>query len=180
MKTIYIYTKLLIVAMTAMTVFASCNGDTQLAFDLEGVWQGTITGNYYYDRYHVVETDYDTEIMFQQNGFNSGGSGYEIDREYGRRSYTKSYFEWTVRNGRIYLDYDDGYRVIIRDFETYFQNGRMRFRGYFDNYDTGEQMASFSLVKVTDSNRYFEYGHSSGYYYAPEKNSPEVADSIGS
>ena len=30
----------------------------------------------------------------------------------------------------------------------------MRFRGYFDDYYTGEQMASFNLVKVSERYSY--------------------------
>lgn len=155
MKKLNTYTKLLLMALIAMTTMTSCDEDAALAYDLEGVWQGTITGNYYYDRYRVQSNDYDTEIMFRQISWETGGTGYEIDRRYGSRSYSKTYFDWKVRNGKIYIEYDDGYRVIVRDFETYRMGGRMRFRGYFDNYDTGEQMAAFSLIKVEDPNSYY-------------------------
>lgn len=158
-KNIYSYTRLLIIGMMTIITMAACDEDQALAYDLEGVWQGTITGDYYYDRYRTGSNDYDTEIMFKQVSWEKGGTGYEIDRRYGSRSYTKSYFDWAVRNGKIYIEYDDGYRVIVRDFETYIMGGRMRFRGYFDNYDTGEQMASFSLIKVVDPNEYYD-----GYY----------------
>lgn len=154
-KVIYSYTQLVLLAFMTIILTSSCDKDTILAYNLEGVWQGTVTGNYYYDRYHVSTNDYDTEIMFKQVSWETGGTGYEIDRRVGSRTYTKTYFDWTVRNGKIYLDYDDGYRVIIRDFETYTMGGRMRFRGYFDNYDTGEQMASFSLIKVDDPDNYY-------------------------
>ena len=177
MKKFYTYAAMMAVALITMTVTTACDSDVALAYDLEGVWQGTITGNYYADRYRVTTTEYDTEIMFRQSGFESRGTGYEIDREYGSRRFTKTYFDWSVRNGRIYLDYDDGYRVVIRDFETYSMNGLMRFRGYFDNYDTGEEMASFSLVKVVDSSKYFDYGYTNSPYYAPRSEAPS-ADSL--
>ena len=32
----------------------------------------------------------------------------------------------------------------------------MRFRGYFDDYDTGEQLAAFNLVKVESSSDYYD------------------------
>lgn len=171
MKSFYTYTKLLFMAIVAMTLMTSCDEDSALAYNLEGVWQGTITGNYYYDRYGVSANDYDTEIMFRQISWEKGGDGYEIDRRYGSRTYSKVYFDWSVRNGKIYIDYDDGYQVIIRDFETYTMGGRMRFRGYFDNYRTGEQMASFSLIKVEDPNNYYD-NYSGRYFYAPQQSLP--------
>ena len=42
------------------------------------------------------------------------------------------------------------YSIIVRDYELYSVGSGMRFRGYFDNYETGESMASFNLVKVSD------------------------------
>lgn len=155
MKKIYTYTKLTLIALVALTAFTSCDEDVSLAYDLDGVWQGTITGNYY--SYRRGSNDYDTEIMFHQTGvWGSGGTGYEIDRNIGTGRYTKNYFDWSVKGGRIYLDYDDGFCIIIRDYETYWVGGRMRFRGYFDDYDTGEQLASFNLVKVESSSDYYD------------------------
>lgn len=154
MKKIYTNIAVALMAVLTMTGFTSCDSDVDLAYDLDGIWQGTIQGNYYYDRYHTEYIDYDTEIRFYQDGaFSRGGTGYEIDRAYGGLS-TRSNFDWTVRNGRIYLSYDDGYEVVIRDFETYTMGGYMRFRGYFDNYRTGEPMASFNLVKVSERYSY--------------------------
>lgn len=148
MKKIY---TLLAVALMAVAL-ASCDSDADLAYDLDGIWQGTIQGNYYYDRYHTSYSDYDTEIRFYQEGaFSNGGTGYEIDRDNYTGRYTRSYFDWKVRNGRIYMSYDDGYDVVIRDFETYRMGGTMRFRGYFDDYYTGEQLASFNLIKVAET-----------------------------
>ena len=167
----YAYMKMMLVAMAAMLVFTSCDDDAALAYDLDGVWQGTIVGNYY--NYRRGSNDYDTEIMFRQRGsWGSGGTGYEIDRNWRTGRYTKNYFNWTVHNGRIYIDYDDGFHVIIRDFETYTMGGHLRFRGYFDDYDTGEQLASFNLIKVESRDDYYDY------YYS-RRQAPELTDSIG-
>ena len=156
MKTIFTYTKMMfILVMTVMTL-ASCDEDRDLAYDLEGVWQGTITGNYYSYRGYA-SNDYDTEIMFRQpDSWSKGGDGYEIDYNYETRRYTKVYFDWVVRDGKIILRYDDGQKVIIRDFETYYVGSRMRFRGYFDNFDTGEHLAAFNLVKVESPEEYYD------------------------
>jgi len=166
----YAYTKMLFVALTAAVMLTGCDSDTSLAMDLDGVWQGEILGNYY--SYRRGSNDYDTEIMFRQNGvFSNGGTGYEIDRNFATGRYTKNYFDWSVNGGRIYLHYDDGYRVIIRDYDTYWMGGRLRFRGYFDNYDTGEQMASFNLVKVESSSDYYDR------YYQMQESGELTADS---
>ena len=155
MKKIYTNIAVALMAVLTMTAFTSCDSDADLAYDLDGIWQGTIVGNYYYDRYHTDYTDYDTEIRFYQDGaFSRGGTGYEIDRDNTTGRYTRSNFDWTVRNGRIYLSYDDGYEVIIRDYETYTMGNTMRFRGYFDDYRTGEQLASFNLIKVSERYSY--------------------------
>lgn len=155
MKKIYTNIAVALMAVLTITAFTSCDSDVDLAYDLDGIWQGTIVGNYYYDRYGTTYTDYDTEICFYQDGsFSRGGTGYEIDRDNTTGRYTRSNFDWTVRNGRIYLSYDDGYDVIIRDYETYTMGNAMRFRGYFEDYRTGEQLASFNLIKVSERYSY--------------------------
>ena len=160
MKKMYYYTKMIVVAMIAMMAFTSCDEDTDLAYNLEGVWEGTITGNYYSYRGYTTN-DYDTQIMFKQAGsWGSGGTGYETDYHRESRRYTKVFFDWTVRDGRIYLHYEDGVYVVIRDFETYWAMSRMRFRGYFDNYDTGEQLAAFNLIKVESPDDYYDGNYS--------------------
>ena len=110
MKKIFTYTMMMI--MVAMTM-TSCDEDAMLAYDMEGVWQGTIQGNFYYDRYR--SNDYDTEISFVREG-SHGGTGYEIDYNYTTRRYFRNYFNWTVSNGRIIMEYDDGATVIIHDY----------------------------------------------------------------
>ena len=156
MKKMYAYTKMIMAAMVMMLAFTSCDEDAALAYDLEGVWQGSIVGEYYHHRYG--DNDYDTEIMFSQRGsWYNGGTGYEIDRNYRTGRYTKNYFEWSVSRGRIYLRYDDGSEVVIRDFETYWMGHKMRFRGYFDDRYTGEALASFNLVKVESPNETYDY-----------------------
>jgi hypothetical protein len=52
-----------------------------------------------------------------------------------------------VRNGKIYISYDDGTDVVIRDYEVYQTRGVMRFRGYFEDY-RGNDIASFDFIKV--------------------------------
>lgn len=142
-------TMLMLLAMTAITLTGCTDDDVDQAYDMNGIWSGTIQGNYYTDRYG--NDDYDTDIRFVQDGdFSRGGYGEERDypRWGGRPVYSRFY--WEVRNGRILIEYEDGYRVVIRDYDLYSRGNRMRFRGYFDDCYTGEQMAWFDLVKVSD------------------------------
>lgn len=145
-----IYTNTMMVLMLALTMmtFTSCDKDTMLAWDLDGLWSGTIIGDYYYDRYHSREAVFDTEIRFDQNGeFSRGGTGYQVDY-YNRKVYSEYYFDWKVRDQRIFIYYKDGYDVVIRDYELYDVGSTTHFRGYFDDAYDGTPAASFDLVKI--------------------------------
>lgn len=151
MKRLYNYLTIAVMLMTTAFSMTSCDDDdADQAYDMNGIWQGTIQGNYYEDRYH--SNGYDTEIQFVQEGvFSHGGYGMEIDYPHDPHlPISQVMFDWTVRDGRIYLDYEDGYRVIIRDYELYSAGRSTHFRGYFDDYHTGGQLASFDLIKISD------------------------------
>ena len=133
MKKFYTNIAVALMAVLTMTAFTSCDEDADIAYDLDGIWQGTIIGDFYSDRYGTTRTDYDTEICFYQSStFSRSGTGYEIDRE-----------SWSG-----HISYSDGYKIVIRDWETYYMGNTMRFRGYFEDYYTGETVASFNLIKV--------------------------------
>ena len=154
MKKFYTNTMMALMGALMMTTLTSCDKDTMLAWDLDGLWSGTIVGDYYYDRYHSRETVYDTEIYFYQNGeFSKGGTGYQIDRNRETRRYTRYDFDWRVKNQKIYIYYDDNYEVVIRDYEIYDVGRTSHFRGYLDDAYDGSQLASFDLVKVADNMR---------------------------
>lgn len=154
MRKIYTNTMMVLMLALSMMTFTSCDKDTMLAWDLDGLWSGTIVGDYYYDRYGLVGDIYDTEIYFYQNGeFSKGGTGYQIDRNRETRRYTRYSFEWRVNNQRIHIYYDDGYEIIIRDYEIYEVGRTLRFRGYFDDAYDGTPLASFDLVKVAENMR---------------------------
>jgi hypothetical protein len=148
MKKFYTNTMMALMGALMMTTFTSCDKDTMLAWDLDGIWSGTIVGEYYYDRYHSREAVYDTEIRFDQRGdFSRGGTGYQVDYYHGR-IYREYDFEWKVRDQRIFIYYDDGYDVVIRDYELYDVGSTTHFRGYFDDAYDGTPAASFDLVKI--------------------------------
>lgn len=139
-------------ALMAVFALSACeNEDTDTAYDLNGIWQGEIRGSYYSHRYGVTTEQWDTEIQFCQDGaFANGGWGEQ--RDYNRYNrFSKCYrFDWWVNYGQILIEYSDGYRVIIRDYDLYGVGRGMRFRGYMDGYDDRNFSASFDLVKVSN------------------------------
>lgn len=158
---------MMMVLLSALTL-TSCDEDTETAYDLDGIWQGTINGNYYQDRYGYTES-WDTEIRFYQNGdFSRGGSGEERDWDYRGKCYS-SRFDWKVRNGRIYLYYDDGYNIVIDRYDLYWRSNTQRFRGYFEDFDTGDQLASFDLVKVVDWHDFSKKSQDNGLFGEEKK-----------
>lgn len=158
---------MMMVLLSALTL-SSCDEDTETAYDLDGIWQGTINGNYYQDRYGYTES-WDTEIRFYQNGdFSRGGSGEERDWDYRGKCYS-SRFDWKVRNGRIYLYYDDGYNIVIDRYDLYWRSNTQRFRGYFEDFDTGDQLASFDLVKVVDWHDFSKKSQDNGLFDEEKK-----------
>ena len=172
MKKLYTYLRLACMSVIAMTAFSSCDEDHALAYDLEGIWQGTIVGDYYNHHYGKTVTEvYDTEICFERS---HGTSGIGWERTYSDRGRSEVRFDWAVRDGRIYMEYYDGYRILIERFETYYMGNHMRFRGYFVDYDKNEEIASFSLIKVESPHDYDDYS----YPYYGRKGEP--ADSISS
>lgn len=158
---------MMMVLLSALTL-TSCDEDTETAYDLDGIWQGTINGNYYQDRYGYTES-WDTEIRFYQNGdFSRGGSGEERDWDYRGKCYS-SRFDWKVRNGRIYLYYDDGYNIVIDRYDLYWRSNTQRFRGYFEDFDTGDQLASFDLWKVVDWHDFSKKSQDNGLFGEEKK-----------
>lgn len=151
MKKIYDYTRFILMALVTMVAFSSCDEDSDIAYDLDGAWSGTVVGDYYYYRYgkeYVTYQDWDTYIEFKQDSpFATSGEGYEYDENRRTGQWSEVYFDWQVRNGKIYISYDDGTDVVIRDYEVYQTRGVMRFRGYFEDY-RGNDIASFDFIKV--------------------------------
>ena len=72
---------MVMVFLTALTM-TSCDEDTETAYDLDGIWSGTIVGSYYEDRHGNITQDvWETDIQFVQDGdFSRGGWGRERER----------------------------------------------------------------------------------------------------
>jgi len=148
----------IMIAMLSMTL-TSCNwtdDDEMVVYDLEGTWRGEIRSDYFNRRYGT-QTEYtDVLIEFYRNpGEYAAGSGREVDYYYGGYSDVVD-FDYQVRNGVIYMDYNDDTHVSIYNWELY--NGT--FRGEFHDYFTGEYLATFNLYKVYGG---WDYGYN---YYA--------------
>lgn len=152
MKKLTTIMMMLLFAATTIT-FTSCETDDEdIAYSLEGVWKGSIVSGYY-NRYGDYRESYtNTQIEFYNDPYHyASGSGREID--YNRYGWTDVvYFDYTVRNRNIYIDYEDGSSVAIYNWEMYNDT----FEGEFHDYYTGEWLASFRLY-------YVSYGWGYGY-----------------
>lgn len=147
-----ITTLMTVLLMAAMTfTFTSCDDeDEEISYSLEGVWKGSIVSGYY-NRYGDYRESYtNTQIEFYNDPYSyASGSGREVD--YNRNGWTDVvYFDYVVRNGNIYLDYDDGSSVAIYNWRMYYDT----FEGEFHDYWTGEYLASFRLYYVSGGWRY--------------------------
>ncbi len=151
-------TTILTFALLAIMSFSltSCDEDHQIALELDGTWRGT------------VDTDrevYYVDIRFYQSGFSRHGHGYEFDEPvhgYGRGTYAE--FNWSVENGNVYLDYDDGSHVVIAEYDLVTRYGQKSLIGRLQQVRNGWTMGYINLLKLTD-NRYDD-----GYYdYVKQK-----------
>lgn len=151
-------TTILTFALLAIMSFSltSCDEDQQIALELDGTWRGT------------VDTDREVfyvDIRFYQSGFSRHGHGYEFDEPihgYGHGVYSE--FNWSVENGNVYLDYDDGSHVVIAEYDLVTRYGQKSLIGRLQQVRNGWTMGYINLLKLTD-NRY-----DNGYdYYVKQK-----------
>ena len=149
MKTVSRYFQLLILAVVTLGAASSCNKDSEIAYDVNGVWSGYVTQAYYTYRGYGTSQTWDVEMEFIQDGaFSRGGHGYEYVN--GRPG---QYFEWYVRDSRIYINYlDNSPRVVIDSYDIYSMNNTRRFKGIFRNDQTGEELAAFNFIRTADIN----------------------------
>lgn len=141
--------QMLFVTLVTLVAMSSCDKDSEIAYDVNGIWSGYVTQQYYTYRGYGNYQEWDVEMEFIQDGsFSRGGDGYEYVN--GR---SRQYFEWYVRDGRIYLEYlDNSPRVVIDSYDIYEVNGRLRFKGIFRNAETGEELAAFNFIRTGDIN----------------------------
>ena len=140
MKKIYNYITLVLMVMTSVTLFSSCNDrywndnrDRDEAYTLEGTWTGYID-TYLYDRFGIRGDSYRTTMYFEREN-SYGGWGYELD--YNLYSIYDDYyyceFRWDVVNGNIRISYADSWNTVyIYDYTL----TDYHFRGYMDDGTT--------------------------------------------
>lgn len=147
MKKLLTQLTMAVMILTMGMTLTSCDDDVEQAYDLNGVWKGWITTVVDGDRFGYYEEDWDTTIEFVQDGdFSRGGYGYERDYSPNGNVYSNR-FDWSVRNGRIYMYYDDGSDIVI---DRYSQTSN-RFSGIFCDARNYDEVATFRLVKTYDS-----------------------------
>ena len=133
-----LYTTLMMAMMAMMTLsFTSCETDEEIAYDLEGTWVGNMSIADDWGESYV-----ESEITFlRYPGSYTDGNGLWADY-YGPRDYEVYRFEWYVEYGTIYIRFEDGARVEIRNYSL----NSNRFRGRF--WD-GDKEVSFELRSTT-------------------------------
>lgn len=166
MKKFYFYLMAVFAVFAASTTFTSCtDDDTEEAMVLSGEWQGNF-GMYYSDGYYEYDAAYSNLRFLPDYEYATHGEGEEIDF-FDYRSgcpirYQSFYFLWSVRYGRIYLEfpYNHNLDVVITDYRL----SNSYFSGIVGN-------TSFNLRKLVGyydwnyyGDNYYGYGYWDGYY----------------
>ena len=141
--------------LLALLSFSSCeyDNDENIGYDVRGHWFGDL------DMWINDEKALGSEIEFVPNGWGySYGKGTEVD--YYRRGSVVHYFNYRIRNGVIYMEFDDPYLdCAIVDYRLSYNN----FSGYIADYYTLKNQTYFNLRSY---DRYWDqYGY--GGYYDP-------------
>lgn len=146
---------MLFVMAATMLSLTSCDDD-KIARSLDGIWEGEVSTAYF--NYRGNSSQYVDIQFYADPSQYAKGDGIERDYSNTTGTYTECGFRFEVKNSRIYLYYDDGYDVMIRNYELL--DGH--FSGEFlDRY--GNYLASFDLYRV-DNWRHYRYN----YYIAPD------------
>ncbi|MDE6688920.1 MAG: hypothetical protein K2J86_03415 [Prevotella sp.] len=183
MKKIYTFTKMMLIALVAMTAFSSCEQDD--SYDAEtlckGYWQGYL-GVYYKNHWNVSGEEYATEMHFAHNGsYYTSGRGYEVDYDLRNpySNYAYCTFKWFIVDGEITLIYDDAIwdPVYIRRYTLHSSH----FYGYISDGTTRDIRFEFENVATSEwDGRYSGYGHHSGPYCSRQAPAlgAEASDSV--
>lgn len=160
MKKLTSFLTFAIVAILSFS-FTSCDEDHEIAIELNGTWNGTISAD---------RDDYYVDIRFNQSGFTRHGWGYEYDEPmgYGRGTYSR--FNWRVDDGNIYLNYDDGSHVVISDYHLDSRYGKRYLVGRLQEVRNGWTMGYINLQKLEDD------PYDSGYDAWAKKNNIKLED----
>jgi hypothetical protein len=134
----------MVLAAIVTLTFTSCEQDDDFAIssNLEGIWQGSL--GQYYDSFYGSDYGYlETEFRFANYSDNStSGEGVQIDYDPDAWSQYKEYpFRWNVAYGNIYLHYEDGTEMVLRDYSM----SGSRLRGTLE-LQSGEFAMDLDLV----------------------------------
>ena len=137
-----------------LIILTSCDTDQKIAnYLITGNWKGNLD-TYYTNRWGdaFLDGEYYTVWRFEPGGYDDWGyvtSGYGTEADYNvydDREFAYSSFRWEVRNGNIYIYYDDptwnNVRIDWRDYSI----SSSRFRGTM--YDWEERIYNFDLANV--------------------------------
>lgn len=162
-----ITTLMTLALMAVLTLsFTSCDEDDDIAYTLEGTWQGNMYVSSEWNG-RVYDATY-SEICFLRDPYRySSGTGYWVDyySDYGwGRNYVANHIEWNVNYGRIEIYFVEERTTIF--IEDYSLNN-----SYFEGtiYD-GSNYVDFSLRHVTSPNWNSYYYGWDNYYYSKEGN----------
>ena len=148
--------------------FTSCefNPDEGIGYEISGHWFGDL------DMYFGNEKAIGSEIEFIPVGWGySRGRGIEID--YYRYGSERHYFDWSIRNGVIYMVFDDPQLdCAIVDYRLSYNY----FSGCIANYYTLQNMTPFNLRSYDRYWKDYGYGYGGGCYWV--KGKKQVNDSI--
>ncbi len=152
----------------ALFGLSSCeiDEDYMVASNISGHWFGDL------DMWYGNEKARGSEIEFIPSSYNAyRGRGTEVD--YYRRGRVVHYFDWFVRDGVIYLRFDDPY------LDCAIANYRLNysyFSGDIADYYTLRPETHFRLRNY--EHYWHDYGYDDYYYVKGESNWDEAADSI--
>lgn len=181
MKKIFFYAMMMVLAGFTMT---SCETDEEIARRLTGVdWEGNLD-TYYMNRWGDAFRDgeYRTVWRFEAEYYDRYGEatrgwGEECDYDYyDRRNTAYSSFRWEVRNGNIYIYYDDptwnDVRIDWYDYSISYSH----FHGTM--YDWDNRAYSFNLYSNSswrwDDYRYDYYWRTRSADSSTDADSTEV------
>lgn len=126
----------------------SCDDDQDTAYYLAGQWHGSIyDGNYNYDA---------TFYFYQYDDYSTSGTGWETDR--GWYNYSQAPFHWWVRNGEIFIQYDDNSNVRVW-LKGNIPHSRYddEMHGFFVDDRTGETLAEYDLYQTMGNSKPTEF-----------------------
>ena len=162
---------LMLIAMMGLT---SCDTDywyddrdDEIGYAVSGHWFGDLD---MYNSY-TGERAEGSEIEFRPSGAGFyRGTGVEIDYYYRSRPVT-NYFDWEVRNRRLYLYFEDS------DLDCVIVNYRLTatyFSGYIEGYD-----GYSTRFNLRNYDRYWDdYGYGGYYYRSAIDDESKAADSV--